>query len=96
MVAAWAAANPKIETAFIVGSRATKTERPDSDLDVAITLTERFGYGDWLFESDEWEADLQKMSPFKIHLLRGGGSLPNQIVQQAIEAHGVLAFERTK
>ena len=96
MVAAWAAADPKIETAFIVGSRATETEGPDSNLDVAITLTEGFGYGDWLFERDEWEADLQKMSPFKIHLLRGGSSLPNQIVEHAVQDHGVLAFERTK
>lgn len=96
LVAAWAATNPKIDLAYLVGSRAEGTSRADSDLDVAITLVEGCGYTDWFYESDDWIVELQKMMETKIHLLRGGGSLPNEVVEQAILDHGILVYKRKK
>jgi len=90
----WAASNPKINKVFFIGSWITCKARADSDLDIAIILVAEYGYGDWFFESEKWRAELDLLVFPSVHLLRGGGSLENSIVESAILDHGLLVYSR--
>ncbi len=53
------------------GSRAHGTARAGSDIDVAVELTvddEGDALGIWIHEGAEWENNLQRLLPWKVHL----------------------------
>ncbi|RUS60223.1 nucleotidyltransferase domain-containing protein [Pseudorhodobacter sp. E13] len=92
----WAASNPKVSEVFIIGSWATGRATADSDLDIAVLLLDGHGYSDWFYESETWRAELDMLVAPPVHLLRGGGSLENSVVEAAILEHGVLVYRRNK
>ena len=92
LIQAWAKKNHKIDRVYIFGSRAKGSQSSESDLDIVITLREGFGYVDWFDEFDDWATDLQNRIDVKIHLCKGGGSLPNETVEEAIRDHGLLIY----
>ncbi|MGJ8621945.1 MAG: hypothetical protein ACSHW1_04150 [Yoonia sp.] len=95
-VAKWAETKPEILQVYFVGSRVRtdKKPRPDSDLDVAITMSEPYGYTDWFFNADRWQQELQNNIKPIVHLLRGGGTLSKPNVEKAILGHGKKVFSR--
>ena len=90
----WASANQFIQSVYFVGSRAKGTSRPDSDLDIAITLVPTAGYGDWMDESDIWVVELSKIVEPEVQILRGSAALGNPTIESAISEHGLLVFNR--
>ena len=92
----WASHIKPIKKVFFIGSqvRQDKTAGSGSDLDVAITMEAPHGYTDWFYNEEGWSAALQSEIDVPIHLLRGGGTLPNSPVEAAVSDHGLLVFER--
>ncbi len=92
----WAGANSKIDRVYFIGSRVRKDKQPHSksDLDIAIRLSNDHGYTTWFFESEDWEQELQSMIEPTVHLIRGGGSLPNEVGEAAIIDHGILVYSK--
>lgn len=75
IVAKWAKVHPEIKIAILYGSRVESTHGPESDLDVAVVLDETSIDLDkdnplsfWIFNSDDWQAELQEQVPHEIHL----------------------------
>lgn len=70
VIKAWAASNPVIERVWIFGSRVRGTNRPDSDLDVAMEHGVMPGDSDHfttgLMGPSEWKAELQSNTRCKL------------------------------
>lgn len=70
-VAAWARQYPRIAAVHLFGSRAKGLERPDSDIDIAVTITEKeddtaTGYA--ICEGDRLRETLAPLLPFPLDL----------------------------
>jgi len=68
----WALKKPQIAKVQFFGSRVKGTHHKDSDLDIAITLInnlgESGGLSTWIFNSEEWAAELGVIIPCKVDL----------------------------
>ena len=80
----WAQRNQKIREIWLFGSRARGTAKPDSDIDLAITLT---SHPNWLpiylAFADKWQNEIATLTNSKVSLqpfLR----LPDEARQEAI------------
>lgn len=67
---AWARNERLIEAVYIFGSRAKRTARPDSDLDVAVLLR---GSKDernlnWILNASRWRTSLHGLLPVEVKL----------------------------
>jgi predicted nucleotidyltransferase len=60
----WAAVNPRVLQVRLFGSRFKGTSRPDSDIDLAVTISEDKHYTIatiFVFDLDAWRAELSKL-----------------------------------
>jgi predicted nucleotidyltransferase len=93
----WAAANPIVERVHIFGSRARGTNRPDSDLDVAIEHgvlpgdSNHFTTG--LCGPSEWRDELQPLAwcTLDVQSYRPGDT---PTVEAGIKESSVVIYER--
>ena len=94
LIAHWAYSKQAIRRLWFYGSRVRGTQHPDSDLDVAIEIdhisTEAETQLHWMDEKAQWLAELQALSPFKVHLEMYG--TPN--VNAYLEDCSRLVYER--
>lgn len=70
-IADWAAGEKWIAAVYIFGSRAKGTNRPDSDLDLAVELTvieESEVDGIYIDEARKWREALKPLSPWPVDL----------------------------
>ena len=69
----WGASKSFIIRLWVFGSRAKRTHREDSDLDIVLQIgrTERFcGPSEaWFCRRDQWESEMQQYLPMKPHIL---------------------------
>lgn len=91
----WAAHWPRIAAVYAYGSRVKGTHRPDSDVDIAIILSEGDGESAItiaMFEGQEMRASLEPLISAPLHL---EFAFPNDdVVMPAVLDHGVLIFRR--
>jgi len=70
-LAGWAAGERWIAAVYVFGSRAKGTNRPDSDLDIAVELTvteESEVDGIYIDEARKWRDALKVLSPWSVDL----------------------------
>jgi predicted nucleotidyltransferase len=93
----WAASKRRIRRAWVYGSRLRGTQASDSDIDLALEIdqleTDEETLADWMFESSEWQKELQALVPFKVQLEWYGGEGTPKITQY-IACCSMLVFER--
>lgn len=95
----WAISKPLVARVWLFGSRVSGTQRPDSDLDIAIELDmsarrgmdETGGMVTWMFETSEWESELSALLPFKIHLQQLRGT-DTPVIHSAISSLSHLVY----
>ena len=64
----WAKSKPMIRALYIFGSRARGDNRPDSDLDLAFDLWERYGnqLSELVSNADAWRGELARLTGLRI------------------------------
>ena len=78
MISTWAQEKPLVKRAYIFGSRVRGDHRPDSDIDIAVELDPDMfrgvdgsgGRATWMFETDGWKEELEKLLALKVQLER--------------------------
>jgi predicted nucleotidyltransferase len=97
-IAAWAGKHEKVRRVWVIGSRASGTARPGSDLDIAVEL-EPTPDGDetlpdWVANAEAWRDELQQHVAPKVDLqwvdpIAGSGATRGEAAEGK-----VLAYER--
>jgi predicted nucleotidyltransferase len=89
----WARRNERIRAVYPFGSRAKGTSRPESDVDIAVILTDdendtATGYA--IFQGDRLRAELAPSLPMELHLhfIDPGDT----VVWPAVQEHGVELY----
>jgi len=93
----WANNQPEVIKVIIYGSRARGDQREDSDLDVAVELTNT-STGDvpfaiWLDEADSWHRELQPFIPWRLHLEWHDVEGATPLVSEKIHRGCYIAYE---
>jgi hypothetical protein len=104
VVSRWATTEPLIRRAYLFGSRVTGTQRPDSDLDVAVAhdidpalrgigetlrLDRQFTWED---HYPRWKADLGKLLPMPLDL--NGMETGTAVLRPALKAARMCVYQR--
>ena len=65
---AWAKSKPTVRALYVFGSRARGNNRPDSDLDLAFNLEERYGnqLSELVSNADAWRGELAGLTGLRI------------------------------
>jgi len=65
---AWAKSKPTVRALYVFGSRARGNNRPDSDLDLAFDLEERYGnqLSELVSNADAWRGELAGLTGLRI------------------------------
>lgn len=96
IVSLWAVEHPYIEKAWIFGSRAKGTERPDSDLDIAVSILPMPGdsgpLATWIGESEDLSASLQERLPIAVQLEWYGGPVETPAIHAGLNAGSALVY----
>jgi predicted nucleotidyltransferase len=90
----WATNDPRINSVYIFGSRATGQHHHNSDLDLAVQLTgnnvaERDTYT--ICKAEEWRTKLSSLLPVKVDL-QWINSETDTIVWPAVSKHGIKIY----
>ncbi|WP_174425519.1 nucleotidyltransferase family protein [Cupriavidus basilensis] len=97
LVAAWAATQPLVFKAWLFGSRVRGTERPDSDIDIAVEIRTLPGDSDplvtFMFEADKLSASLQPLLPYHVHLQWYGGPTETPTIHAGLSQSSILVYE---
>ena len=96
-VTGWLSSVPSVTRAWGFGSRAKGNFKPDSDLDIAVSLRPGDGkiLAEWIFNGDVWASQINELvggNP-RIDLQLADEELLNGVVWPAILDHGVLIYE---
>jgi len=89
----WARKRPRIVAVHLFGSRAKGCARPDSDVDLALTLSEDASetIGTiWMYRLKRWRGDLWRSIKLKPDLRVM--NLGNDNIRRWCEEHGVLLY----
>ena len=96
-IAQWAASFPAIRRVWLYGSRVKGTERPDSDLDVAVELDSlvlrgnpQFTY--WMLESPAMKQTLSALIDVSPHVQLYHATQPE--VFSPVAEHGILVYDK--
>jgi predicted nucleotidyltransferase len=85
----------RITAVHVFGSRAKGTHRADSDLDVALSVSddeEESAFVYWVMEGGRMRDELAPLVPVKIHLQP---AFPDDtVVQPAIDEHGICIYRQ--
>lgn len=103
----WAREGDIVNRLWLYGSRVPGSRRDprlDSDLDVAIEVLwkgREDPYTRFFFDHKKWEASLDGLFPFRIHLAHYNPSIPLDVpveegnVRKEVDRYGILVYERT-
>jgi predicted nucleotidyltransferase len=97
-IVAWADAIPRIRRVWLFGSRAKGTNRPDSDINIAVEVEPVVDSEEtlvvWAANSPKWKAQLQEKltMPVDLEWFDPDGSTPK--VRGALRESSVLIYER--
>lgn len=84
----WALGQYLVKRLWVFGSRARGTERPDSDLDVAVEIfhqDESDGLATWMFETEGWLSQFEALLPFKVDLQQYQGQAGTPHIDSALK-----------
>jgi hypothetical protein len=91
----WARKHPEIRAVYLFGSRAKETNRPDSDIDLAVRIVPRphevtqLVWSDW-HRRYEAKPDLNTSHPPHLWWYEEGVGLER--IEKAVKQHGVLLY----
>lgn len=90
----WASQNDRVSAAYVYGSRVLGFNRPDSDLDFAVCLSDgkETALTLWICEAAAWRHELASLLPVTVHLELAQES--DEKVWPALQQHGLLIFTR--
>lgn len=97
LVSDWASSKSQILKVQFFGSRVKQTHRPDSDLDVAITLfpdlDESGGVATWFRYCKVWAEELNSIVPLEVQIeLEAGKETPT--ISKGLDEASVLVYQR--
>lgn len=96
-VGEWARSQPLVRRAYIFGSRVKGTNRPDSDLDVAIELLPLSGEEDsgltWHREAQRLKDSIAQIIPVVIDLNWYGGADETPCVHAGLQAGSRVVYD---
>ncbi|MDO3515185.1 nucleotidyltransferase domain-containing protein [Ralstonia pseudosolanacearum] len=99
IVTAWAETQPLVLKVWLFGSRVRRTERPDSDIDIAVEVETRTGdssaWTTFIFEADGLTASIQSLLPMKVQLEWYGGPVETPTIHAGLQASSMLVYEAT-
>ncbi|WP_434032700.1 nucleotidyltransferase family protein [Cupriavidus sp. a3] len=97
IVAAWAETQPLVVKVWLFGSRVRGTERPDSDIDIAVEVRRQPGdtsaWTTFIFEKDGLRASIQSLVPMPVQLEWYGGEVETPTVHAALQESSMLVYE---
>jgi predicted nucleotidyltransferase len=94
----WAAATRGIAELWLFGSRAKGTSRPNSDVDVAISLMPGSGADDWALEEflrsfPEWRTTIERIVGLPVSLT---AIVPGTPGDAEVRNTGIILWKRTR
>lgn len=94
-IRAWAKKQPLIAAAYLFGSRAKGTARPDSDADIALRLSvpDEQVKSAFILLGEEWQFDLSELIGLKVSIAHLAGDL-TPIHETAVLDHGIRIYSR--
>jgi predicted nucleotidyltransferase len=96
-IARWAEQTPWIFEIRLFGSRAKGTARPDSDIDLAVTVTsnerENTAFGVFCALADQWKRQLGERTGRHVCVQWYG---PESPVYEFLRSEGILIWSRTE
>jgi predicted nucleotidyltransferase len=99
IVTAWAETQPLVLKLWLFGSRVRGTERPDSDIDIAVEIKTRMGdssaWTTFMFEADCLKASIQALLPMTVQLEWYGGPTETPTIHAGLQASSMLVYEAT-
>ncbi|NGM78791.1 nucleotidyltransferase family protein [Burkholderia multivorans] len=97
IVTEWAASQPLIRKVWLFGSRVRGTERPDSDIDVAVEVRRLPGdSSEWTTfacERERLSAALQTLFPLPVQLEWYGGADETPTVHAGLQESSMMVYE---
>lgn len=97
IVAAWAETQPHVVKVWLFGSRVRGTERPDSDIDIAVEVRRQSGdtsaWTTFIFEKDGLRASIQPLVPVPVQLEWYGGEVETPTIHAALQESSMLVYE---
>jgi len=97
IVVDWAKTHSVVRKVWLFGSRVRGTERPDSDIDVAIEVLRRDGdsneFTTFMFEKESLTTSLARLLPIAVHLDWYGGADETPTMHAGLQESSILVFE---
>ncbi len=101
IVSTWAKGKPLINRVYLFGSRVRGDHDPQSDIDIAVELDpnefqgsdETGGLATWMFETNGWKGELQKLLPVRVQLERYQQE-QTHTVRRGLAESSVLIYEK--
>lgn len=97
IVSEWCKGKRFIRRAYFFGSRVKGTQRPGSDLDIAIalmpSLDESGGLSTWMTQSDKWREELSALLPYKVQI-EWGGAEQTKVIAGALAEASLLIYQK--
>jgi predicted nucleotidyltransferase len=94
----WAASKPFVKRLWVFGSRAIGTQRPDSDLDVAIEIdpvrpADATAFASFHYRHVRWLSEIQPLLFHQLHLCHYNPNIPETFSYDTHNAEGELEQE---
>lgn len=99
IVTAWAETQPLVLKVWLFGSRVRRTERPDSDIDIAVEIKPMPGDSSacatFSFEGEDLKASIQALLPMAVQLEWYGGPSETPTIHAGLQESSMLVYEVT-
>lgn len=95
IIKAWAKTKKRVRAVRLFGSRAKGTNRPDSDIDLAVTVSEDRHYTRatiWYFDKEPWSDALSKLVGIRVDVRITDVGKPCKIRRYCRETGNILIY----
>lgn len=98
IIVAWAETQPLLLKVWLFGSRVRGTERPDSDIDIAVEVQTLPGdssaFTTFMFEKRRLEVAIESILPMSVQLEWYGGPEETPTIHAGLLESSMLIYER--
>jgi predicted nucleotidyltransferase len=99
IVATWAETEPLVQKVWLFGSRVRGTERPDSDIDIAIEIqklpNDSCAWTTFVYEKERLKAAIQARLPMPVQLEWYGGPIETPTIHAGLQESSIVVYEVT-